>query len=234
MANACVCLAGLSNSGKSTSLKYLNPEETFIISCTNKQLQIPGFRKKYLKVSINKENKKLEGNWYVSNDYNKIENILDLVSKTREDIKVIVIDDINYCLSNEIMQTALTKGYEKFTLQAKNYYDLITKAHNLRDDIIVVIISHIINDGTDIEPSWKLYSSGKMLDKTVNLDGLFSYILYSERFIDDNEEVQYRFKTRTDGNDTCRSVAGCFESKYIEPNMKLVIDTINKFENGEE
>ena len=36
-----VALAGLSKSGKSTSLKYLNPEETFIISCTSKQLQIP-------------------------------------------------------------------------------------------------------------------------------------------------------------------------------------------------
>ena len=45
MANT-IMLAGLSNSGKSTSLKYLNPNSTFIISCTNKQLQIPGFRKK--------------------------------------------------------------------------------------------------------------------------------------------------------------------------------------------
>ena len=34
-----------------------------------------------------------------------------------------------------------------------------------------------------------------------------------------------------DGNDTCRSVAGCFDEKYIEPDMKLVIDTINAFEN---
>lgn len=47
-----VCLAGLSNSGKSTSLRTLDPESTFIISCTNKQLQIPGFRKKYPKVAI--------------------------------------------------------------------------------------------------------------------------------------------------------------------------------------
>lgn len=73
-----------------------------------------------------------------------------------------------------------------------------------------------------------------MLDRTVNLDGLFSYIIYSERFIDENDEVQYRFKTRTDGNDTCRSVAGCFSEKYIEPNLQYVIDTINKFENGDE
>ena len=232
MANLIV-LAGFSNSGKSTSLKYLDPNETFIVSCTNKQLQIPGFRKKYKKVAI--EDKKLVGNWLVSNSYEKINKILDIVDRTRPDIKIIVIDDINYCLSGEIMDNALVKGYEKFTMQAKNYYDLITNAGELRDDLTVVFISHIINDGTDIDPQYKLYSSGKMLDKTVNIDGLFSYIIYSERYIDEaSGEVGYRFKTRTDANDTCRSVAGCFEEKYIEPNMKTIIDTINKFEEGEE
>ena len=232
MANLIV-LAGFSNSGKSTSLKYLDPTETFIVSCTNKQLQIPGFRKKYKKVAI--EDKKLVGNWLVSNSYEKINKILDIVNKTRPDVKIVVIDDINYCLSGEIMDNALVKGYEKFTMQAKNYYDLITNAGELRDDLTVVFISHIINDGTDIDPQYKLYSSGKMLDKTVNIDGLFSYIIYSERYIDEaTGEVGYRFKTRTDGNDTCRSVAGCFSEKYIEPNMQTIIDTINKFEEGEE
>jgi hypothetical protein len=226
-----ICLAGLSNTGKSTSLKYLEPSETFIVSCTNKQLQIPGFRKKYIKVSI--EDNKLVGNWLVSNDYARIAKILKVVSQTRPDIKTVVIDDLNYLLSNEIMNSAEEKGYEKFTRQAKNYYDIINNAQNLRDDLTVVMISHIINDGTDIEPFWKLYTSGKMLDKTVNLDGLFSYIIYTDKYVDENDEVQYRFMTKTNGNDTCRSVAGCFADKYIEPNMKLVIDTINKFESGE-
>lgn len=226
-----ICLAGLSNTGKSTSLKYLEPSETFIVSCTNKQLQIPGFRKKYIKVSV--EDGQLKGNWLVSNSYERITKILKVVSQSRPDIKTVVIDDLNYLLSNEIMSTAEEKGYEKFTRQAKNYYDIINNAQNLRDDLTVVMISHIINDGTDIEPFWKLYTSGKMLDKTVNLDGLFSYILYTDKYVDDNDEVQYRIMTRTNGNDTCRSVAGCFADKYIEPNMKLVIDTINKFESGE-
>ena len=226
-----ICLAGLSNTGKSTSLKYLEPSETFIVSCTNKQLQIPGFRKKYIKVSI--EDNKLVGNWLVSNDYARIAKILKVVSQSRPDIKTVVIDDLNYLLSNEIMSSAEEKGFEKFTRQAKNYYDIINNAQNLRDDLTVVMISHIINDGTDMEPFWKLYTSGKMLDKTVNLDGLFSYIIYTDKYVDENDEVKYRFMTRTNGNDTCRSVAGCFADKYIEPNMKLVIDTINKFESGE-
>ncbi len=225
-------LAGLSNSGKSSSLKYLTPEETFIISCTNKQLQIPGFRKKYPKVTIS--DGKLLGNWLISNNYAQIQKIMKYVSQSRPEIKVLVIDDANYLLSNATFQDALIKGYEKFTIQAKNYYDLIEGALNLRDDLTVVFISHIENSGTDLDPNWRLYTTGKMLTNAINLDGLFSYLLYTERYIPDGEEeVHYRIKTRTDGNDTCRSVAGCFTDKYIEPNLKMVIDTINKFEAGE-
>ena len=104
----CICVAGQSNSGKSTSLRTLDPKSTFIISCTNKQLQIPGFRKKYPKVAIN--GNKLTGNWYVQNKYDKIEKILKLVSDTRPEIKVVVLDDINYLLSNETFENATTKG----------------------------------------------------------------------------------------------------------------------------
>lgn len=228
-----ISLAGLSNSGKSTSLKYLNPQETFIISCTNKQLQIPGFRKKYPKITV--EEGKLLGNWLVSNNYTQIEKIMRVVSKTRPEIKIICIDDCNYLLSNEIFANVMTKGYEKFNILAKNYYDLIQTCQELRDDLTVVFISHIENIGTEIDPEYRLWTTGKMLSNQINLDGLFSYIIYSERYVDDkDDQVKYRFKTRTDGNDTCRSVAGCFEDKYIEPNMKLVIDRINEFENGNE
>ena len=101
-------LCGFSNSGKSTSFKYLDPTETFIISCTNKQLQIPGFRKKYPKISV--VDNKLVGNWLVSNNYGQIQKIMNLISKTRPDIKVLVIDDANYLLSAETFQNATVKG----------------------------------------------------------------------------------------------------------------------------
>lgn len=228
-----ICLAGLSNTGKSTSIKYLDPQSTFIISCTNKQLQIPGFRKKYPKVTINEG--KLEGNWFVSNDYNKINTIMTSVSKFRPEITTIVVDDANYLLSNEIFQNVSTKGYDKFAIMAKNYYDLIQTCQNLRDDLNVVFITHVENYGTEMDPLYRMWTSGKMLTNQINLDGLFSYIIYSERITDDvSGDIIYRFKTRTDGNDTCRTVQGCFEDKYIEPNLKLVVDTINNFEFGEE
>lgn len=226
-----ICLAGQSNTGKSTSLRTLDPKSTFIISCTNKQLQIPGFRKKYTKVEI--KDKKLIGNWYVSNNYAQIGKILSAVSNTRPEIKVVVLDDINYLLSNETFENALDKGYTKFSIMAKNYYDLLADCQLLRDDLTVVVITHTENYGTDMDPQYRMWTTGKMLTQQINLDGMFSYIIYSDRYIDDaDDEVHYRFKTRTDGNDTCRSVAGCFTEKYIEPDMKAVIDRINEFESN--
>ena len=138
MSSNIIGLAGFSGSGKSTSLKYLTPESTFIISCTNKQLQIPGFRKKYPKAKI--ENTKLVGNWLISNNYANIEKIMKIISNTRPEIKTIVIDDANYLLSNETFATALDKGYTKFSVMAKNYYDLLMMCQSLRDGLTVVFM----------------------------------------------------------------------------------------------
>lgn len=103
-----IALAGLSNTGKSTSIKYLDPKSTFIISCTNKQLQIPGFRKKYTKYEV--KDKKPIGNWFISNNYDDITKVLKIISHYRPEVKTIIIDDLNYLMSNESMNNVLTKG----------------------------------------------------------------------------------------------------------------------------
>lgn len=154
-----VSLCGLSNSGKSTSFKYLDPSSTFIISCTNKQLQIPGFRKKYPKMAI--QDSKLVGNWYINNNYAQIEKVLQLVSAKRPEIKVVILDDANYLLSAETFQNALIKGYEKFSVLAKNYYDLLQYCQSLRDDLTVVFVSHIENYGTELDPQYRMWTTGK-------------------------------------------------------------------------
>ena len=84
-----------------------------------------------------------------------------MISDSRPDIKVIVLDDINYLLSNETFENATTKGYEKFTLMAKNYYDLLAECQLLRDDLTIVVISHTENFGTDLDPQYRLWTTGK-------------------------------------------------------------------------
>ena len=63
---------------------------------------------------------------------------------------------------------------------AKHYYDLLKSALELRDDLKVIIISHIENIGDAMYERYKLKTTGKMLDSTLNIDGLFTYLLYTE------------------------------------------------------
>lgn len=107
-------LGGFSGSGKSSSLKYLDPKTTFIISCTPKQLAIPGFRKNYIKLKV--EDKSPVGNWYFSNEFNKVNLVFDIIDKKMLDTKVLVLDDANYLLSQEIMDRAMEKGWRIMSL----------------------------------------------------------------------------------------------------------------------
>lgn len=246
-----IVLAGFSNSGKSTSLRYLPPKETFIINVNNKQLAIPGFKKNYIKlhkedvlgedgkpIIITKEGEKPRpkkawvGNYYQSDSYTKLHTVLDIIDRMK-DIRYLVVDDINYLLGQDTMAMATTASREKYSTFAYNYNNILHRLMTMREDIQVIIVSHLMKE--EETGFVKMISNSKMLDKSINLDGLFNYIIYAERLVDDlDSTVQYKFRTRTNGYDTCRSTAGCFKDLYIEPNIKACIDRIDAFENGEE
>ena len=197
-----------------------------------KPLPFKAWKKKFIPIKI--EGNNISGNYYVSSKWDQIIKILQIVDKKMPHIKTLVIDDANYLLTQELMERALEKGYDKHTELAKHYYDFIIDAMTMRDDLTMVFISHIVNDGTDIDPKYKLFTTGKLLDRSVNIDGLFNYLLYAEKLINSDDSIDYKFRTRTLGADTCRSTKGCFEDLYIEQDMQYVINTINKFEFGEE
>ena len=55
MAAETIAIVGESGTGKSTSLRNLNPEETFIISTTGKPLPFRGWKRKYAPIKISAE-----------------------------------------------------------------------------------------------------------------------------------------------------------------------------------
>lgn len=226
-----IVLAGFSGTGKSSSLKYLDPASTFIVSCTPKQLTFPGFRKNYKRVAKDADGNYV-GNWYHSTKFDQINNILTVVDKKMLGIKTLILDDFNYLLTYDTFEKATEKGYDKFTTLAKNYFDLIHRAETLRDDLTVVFISHLENVGTDMDPAYRLFTSGKMLSSKGSIDGLFNYIIYAVKLID-GEEVKYQFQVHSKGDDTCKTPEGCFKDDYINPNMQDVLDAIDYYEYGE-
>ena len=50
MAAETIAIVGESGTGKSTCLRNLNPEETFLISTTGKPLPFKGYKKKYKEI----------------------------------------------------------------------------------------------------------------------------------------------------------------------------------------
>lgn len=221
-------IAGHSGSGKTTSIKDLNPKETFIVSITGKPLPFRGFKKNYIK--LKKEGENYVGNFYISKNSEDIAKIFKLVSLKMPQIKQIIIDDANYLMSFEVMERADEKGWDKSTQIAKHYYDMLNAALGLRDDLKVIILSHIENLGDTLNPQWKLKTAGKMLDTQLNVDGLFTYLFYTTILTSDEGTPLYKFRTNTiDGSDTCKTPMDCFEDLYIDNNLQLVIDTIDKY-----
>lgn len=90
MAAQTILILGESGSGKSSSLRNLNPEETFIISTTAKPLPWRGYKKQYTKL----DTKKISGNYFQSSDSSQIIKILKFIDVKMPKIKTIVIDDI--------------------------------------------------------------------------------------------------------------------------------------------
>lgn len=103
MANA-VLILGKSGTGKSTSIKTLNPKETVIINVLGKRLPFKGSASMY-----NAENKNL----FQLDDYSTIQSYIENISNSATYVKNIVIDDATYIIRKEYFKRAKENGYGK-------------------------------------------------------------------------------------------------------------------------
>lgn len=197
-------ILGESGSGKSASLRNMNPAETLLIQVVKKPLPFRSKGWSYL----SKDNP--TGNMIVSDDWVVIG---AMMRKTKR--KVIVVDDFQYVLANEFMRRSDERGYDKFTEIAKHAWELFNCANTLPDDVRVYLMSHTqTNDQGDI----KLKTIGKMLDEKITPEGLFTIVLRT--VVTDKD---YFFSTRNNGHDTVKSPIGLFDSERV-PNDLSVID----------
>lgn len=155
-----IAIVGASGSGKSTSLRNLDPKSTFIINVTGKSLPFPGYKKNYTPFRQDPETKKFIGNLYNTSDVNKIAQALKIIDKTRPDIKVVVLEDSQYLMGFEMMDRANEKGYDKFSQIASNFYSVLKESINMRPDLKVCVLTHSENTGDSVNPSYKIKTVG--------------------------------------------------------------------------
>lgn len=224
-------IVGESGSGKSTSIRNLDPTETFIINVARKALPFKGYKKNYIPLKQNPDTKEFEGNLYNTNSVEQISKVLKIIDKKMLNVKQVLIDDSQYLMSFEAMDRAAEKGYDKFTQMAQHFYSILKDAMDMRDDLKVFILTHSENIGDALNPSYKIKTIGKMIDNMITIEGLFTYVFFTARLKDDEGNVQYKFVTQSDGTTTAKTPMGCFDSMYIDNDLKFVFESIDKYNN---
>jgi len=223
MASKLIGIVGATGTGKSTSIKHLDPKTTYIINVAKKELPFKGAEKLY-----NTENK----NYKEVDDANEITRLLRLISDKAPHIKTIVIEDSNYIMGFNMIAKATEVGYTKFTLMAKDMVELFREARKLRDDLTTFYFTHpeTIEDGGEIV-GYKIKTAGKLIDNQIVLEGLLTVCLYTH--VDENKDgtAGYNFITNRYKKYPAKSPDGMFSEIKIPNNLQVVVDTVNEYYN---
>jgi hypothetical protein len=220
-----VIVLGASGTGKSTSIKSLNPKETIILNVLGKDLPFRGSRASY-----NKENKNL----FNVNKWDTIINYMQSISNNAPSIKNIIIDDGIYCMRTEFFDRSKENGFNKYNELADHFRRIIAVGNALRGDITVFLMLHtepIETDGSVI--GYKASTVGKLLDKMYNPLESVSITLFSQPQYDDKGKPKFGFYThpmKVNGIEIpAKTPDGMFEEDFIPNDLQLVINKMNEF-----
>lgn len=212
-----ILVYGESGSGKTTSLRTLDPERTFIVDADRKGLSWRGWKKQY-----NGERK----NYLQTSKVPHIETVFQKMDNDKEWVDrfdTLVIDGLSTIMVDDEMARAKERGYDKFVDLAQCVWNLVSDSHLLREKLTVVFIAHSITEHDDTGYLWThVKTGGRKLDKIV-LESKFTTVLWAKCL-----DGQYIFETHSD-HSTAKSPMDCFE-KTIPNDMQAVIDALKAYE----
>lgn len=201
-------IIGESGTGKSTSLRNLDPSQVLLIQAVKKPLP---FRSPDWKPIVKGAP---GGNVYATDDSATIVHAMGTTKKP-----IIIVDDFQYILANEFMRRVTDNetgngAFAKYNEIARKAWDIFMKASNMDDSKRVYILSHT---STDESGKTKIKTIGKLLDEKIVMEGLVTIVLRTMKIND-----QYVFSTQNSGSDTTKSPMGLFESEHIENDLAEV------------
>ena len=194
-------ILGESGSGKTYSLKHMDPEKVGVFSVRKGTLPFP--EGKSFKIA-----KKAS--------YEVIYKVLK-----NPTMKTYVVDDSQYLMVNEYFRKANDSGYQKYTSIGKNFSDLLEYiAYQVPDDVVVYFLHHtqITSDGRI-----KAKTVGQMLDNYLTLEGCVDVVLLAQ-----TDGQTHYFMTQSDGSNTAKSPEGMFELK-IPNDLNFVNNRIREY-----
>ena len=196
-------ILGESGTGKTCSLRNLDPKKTLLIQPVRKPLP---FRSKDWKEIVSKGD---GHNIFVCSDPAKI--VKAMHSAPHE---IVVIDDYQYILASMFMARRLEKGYDKFNDIGGAGFDIAKAASELGPDKRVYVLAHTTTDDLG---NTRIKTLGKMLDDKIVVEGMFTTVLRTHV-----QDGHYTFMTQNSGHDTVKSPMGLFSDSEIENDLNSV------------
>ena len=211
-----VLIAGESGSGKTYSIKQLDPEQVGIFLCEKSRLP---FRKQFNTYKVRNMQKDVDGKTLI---YRQSVVIQTVLRKPKDPQKIYIIDDSQYIMANEFFDRAGETGYQKFVDIGANFRNLIHLVNNeLPDDVIVYFLHHPEMDSNT--GKMKAKTIGKMLDEKLTLEGCFDIVLFAK-----TDGAEHWFETQSDGTTTAKSPEEMFDAK-IPNDLAFVDKTIRDY-----
>lgn len=209
-----ICIMGESGSGKTTSMRNLDPTVTYYIDCDKKGLSWKGWKKQY-----NSENK----NYKKTDDPTTVLNLLVGINDKCPNIKNVVIDTLNGIMIADEIRRMREKGYDKWADLAQSVYGIIDYSLTMRDDINVIFVCHSQTDRDDGNMHFtSIKTNGKKLNK-IGLETKFSTVLLAKCI-----DGEYIFETQANFS-TAKSPMGMLESKTIPNDIVAVIKAAEEY-----
>jgi hypothetical protein len=196
-----VMILGTSGTGKSASMRNLNPACVGLINVAKKPLPFRG--------SIR------------SLDLDDYATISATIARAKSDI--LVIDDAQYLMANAFMRRAKESGYQKFSDIGLDFWNLVQQVVNLPAEKVVYFLGHTEVDNFG---NIKFRTVGKMLDEKICVEGMFSIVLRTHV-----ADGKFYFSTVNDGMDTVKTPMGMFSEPYIDNDLAIVDAAIRDYYN---
>lgn len=207
---------GESGSGKTTSMRNLDPKTTFYFDCDKKGLSWKGWKEQYNTKAKN----------YVKTDFvQSVDTMLKRISSEPEfkKIKVVVIDTLNGLMVADEVRRMKEKGYDKWLDMAQCVWELLDSLYDLRDDLTIIVICHAQTQKEDDGYTFtRIKTSGKKLDK-LSIETKLTTVLYAT--VKDGE---YVFQTHAN-NSTAKTPLGSFEEDEIENDIVKVLAALKDY-----
>ena len=210
-------IMGESGSGKTTSMRNLDPKTTYYIDCDKKGLSWKGWKKQY-----NTDTK----NYKVTDDQAVVLSLLAGINDKCPNIKTVIVDTLNGIMVADEMRRSREKGYDKWMDLACSVYSIIDYALTMRDDITVIFVCHSQTVRDDSGYSFtSIKTNGQKLSK-IGLETKFPIVLYAK--VVDGQHV---FETVANFS-TAKTPMGMFEDKVISNDIAEVLKAVEEYENG--